>query len=118
MTRYELGGIPATESDTADRLTAYLEGKGYVVDSLATAYSPQTGLLYVVAYTDRDPLEDLRAYTSAPTAAETTRAAMIEKAKTQVRAIRDRPEAARTPQETLLLGMAATLPDFANDVAE
>jgi len=118
MTRYELGGITATASDTADRLTAYLEGKGYAVASLSTGYSPQTGLLYVVADTDRDPLEDLRAYTTTPTPGETTRAAMIEKAKTQVRALRDRPEAVRTPQETLLLGLAATLPEFANDVAE
>ncbi len=118
MTRYELGGIPATESDTADRLTVYLEGKGYAVASLSTGYSPQTGLLYVIADTDRDPLEDLRAYVSTPTPTETTRAAMITATKAQVRALRELPEAVRTPHETLLLGLAATLPEFANDATK
>jgi hypothetical protein len=109
---YGLTGL--TPDDTADRLTAYLAGLGYTVESLSTRYDERDGVLHVSVTTDRDPTNDLRAYTSTPTPAETEKTAHIEAGQGVAAAARSNPNAPRTPQEinAFITAVSELLPEL------
>jgi hypothetical protein len=115
MERYTVYGLTGlTPADTADRIDAYLSGLGYTVENIGTRYDPQAGELHVTLSADGDPTNDLRAYTSTPTPAETEKTGHIEAGRATVSAARSNPNAPRTPQEinAFITAVSELLPEL------